>query len=163
VAGPLPVPDPSPRPATVVALADLEPRRFERGASRFSHRDAGRAAGSRRTGLKVMDIDAGARGFPPHCHSHDEELFVVLSGTGWVVLGDERHALRAGHAVARPAGTGVAHSFEAGDTGLQVLAYGTREPGDMAYHPRSGNLEIRGLGVVGRLQPVDFWDGEEAS
>jgi uncharacterized cupin superfamily protein len=65
--------------------------------------------------------------------------------------------------VARPAGTGAAHAFAAGEEGLRVLAYGTREPGDMAYHPRSGNLRISGLGLVGRLQPVDLWDGEEVS
>jgi uncharacterized cupin superfamily protein len=162
-AGPLAFAAPTPRPPTVVALDEVPAQRHDRGGSRFTVRDAGRAAGCRRTGLRVQDIDPGALGYPPHCHSHDEEQFVVLAGGGELWLDDERHAVRTGSVVVRPAGTGVAHAFAAGEEGLRVLAYGTREPGDMAYHPRSGNLQISGLGIVGRLRPVDFWDGEAVS
>jgi uncharacterized cupin superfamily protein len=51
--------------------------------------------------------------------------------------------------------------LRAGATPLVYLAYGTREPNDIAYYPRSGNVYLRGVGVVGRLQPVDYWDGED--
>ena len=63
--------------------------------------------------------------------------------------------------VARPAGTGVAHQFRAGDAGLTFLAYGTREPGDICYYPRSNKISFRGLGVIGRLERLDYWDGED--
>ena len=98
---------------------------------------------------------------PAHCHSMEEEIFVVLGGDGLLMLGEEQSPVRPGHVIARPAGTGVAHAFRAGSGGLEYLAYGTREPGDMCYYPRSGNVAFRGLGVVARVQPVDYWDGED--
>ncbi len=98
--------------------------------------------------------------YPPHCHSAEEELFVVLDGSGSCLLGDEEHALRAGHVLSRPAGTGVTHALRGGPDGLTFLAYGTRDTNDMAYFPRSGKIYWRGLGVIGRVERLDYWDGE---
>jgi uncharacterized cupin superfamily protein len=96
-----------------------------------------------------------------HCHSHDDELFVVLEGDGVLLLGDERHAVRPGSIVARPPATGVAHAFEAGATDLVLLAYGTREPADTCWYPDSRKISFRGLGIIARVEPLDYWDGEE--
>ena len=41
-------------------------------------RDLGRAAGSEKTGLQLFDITPGKLVNPPHCHSAEEEIFVVL-------------------------------------------------------------------------------------
>ena len=48
----------------------------------------------------------------------------------------------------------------AGDDGCTMLVYGTREPNDMAYYPRSNKIGWRGLGVIGRVEHLDYWDGE---
>ncbi|MBV9007251.1 MAG: hypothetical protein JO181_21475, partial [Solirubrobacterales bacterium] len=48
----------------------------------------------------------------------------------------------------------------AGARGLTYLAYGTREPGDICFYPRSSKLSFRGLGVVARIERLDYWDGE---
>ena len=77
------------------------------------------------------------------------------------VDGPEEHPVRRGSVVARPAGTGVAHAFRGGPGGLSLLAYGTRDPRDVAYYPRSGKVSLRGVGVVGRLDVLDYWDGED--
>jgi uncharacterized cupin superfamily protein len=69
--------------------------------------------------------------------------------------------VRAGSVVARPAGTGVAHAFRAGDRGLVLLAYGIREPNDLCFYPRSGKLRARGVDLTFRVQRVSYWDGEE--
>ena len=98
---------------------------------------------------------------PLHCHSLEEELFVPLDGDGTLLLGDEEVPVRAGHIVARPPGTGVAHAFRAGKEGLEFLAYGTRHPGDACYYPRSNKISFRGLGVIARLERLNYWDGEE--
>jgi uncharacterized cupin superfamily protein len=111
--------------------------------------------------VKHTETAPGKLAVPPHCHSAEEELFVVLDGEGLALLGDEEHPLRRGSVVARPPGTGVAHSFRAGDRGLTFLAYGTREPNDICIYPRSGKIFFRGLGLVGRLEPLDYWEGED--
>lgn len=143
-AGPPEVGEPRPRPPRIVALADVSSQERWGGAT---VRDLGRAAGSRHTGLRHVVLGAGAEGAPPHCHSQEEELFVVLAGAGTCVLGDEEYPVRAGSVVSRPAATAVAHSFRAGEAGLAYLAFGTREPGDIAWFPRTREVAIRGVDV----------------
>ena len=72
----------------------------------------------------------------------------------------EQIPLRAGHVVARPPGTRIAHSFLAGPDGLTMLIYGTRQPNDMAWYPRSNKIFWRGLGVIGRIESLEYGDGE---
>ena len=105
-------------------------------------------------------FEPGARGTPPHCHSEEEEIFVILEGSGVLLLGDEEIPVGPGHVIARPAGTGVAHALR-GDSELTCLAYGTREPGDVCYYPRSRKIAFGGIGVIARVERLDYWDGED--
>ena len=75
----------------------------------------------------------------------------------------EEQPLRAGSVVSRPASSGIAHSFRAGDAGLVFLAYGTRNANDVCYYPRSNKIYFRGLGLVARLESLDYDDGEPDS
>jgi uncharacterized cupin superfamily protein len=137
---------PAERPRRIVALDAVPALDFGR-PGQVEVRDLGRAAGSQLTGLRHVRLAEGAEGAPPHCHAAEEELFVVLSGHGVCTLGDEQHEVRAGHVVARPPGTGVPHSFTAGERGLAYLAYGTRVPSDIVYYPRTREVSLRGVGV----------------
>ena len=100
-------------------------------------------------------------GPPPHCHSAEEEIFVVLDGRGTLLLGDEERPVEPHDVIARPAATGVAHAFRAGDEGMTFLAYGSKEPNDICYYPRSNKIAFRGVGVIGRIERLDYWDGED--
>ena len=149
------------RPPSIVNLADVDAEEFRGDTVGRTRRNLGRAAESLRTGLQHVVVAAGMLAAPPHSHSAEEELFVVLDGEGTLLLGDDRHPVRAGSVVACPPGTGVAHAFRAGDEGsLTLLAYGTRRAEDVCYYPRSGKISFRGVGVVGRIEPLDYWDGE---
>jgi uncharacterized cupin superfamily protein len=118
------------------------------------------AVGSQATGLKHATVRPGMLSSLPHCHSSEEEIFVVLEGSGTLLLGDEEHPMGPGSVVARPPGTGAAHAFRAGDDGLAMLCYGTREPGDIRYYPRSRTLAIPGLRASFTVEQVDLWDRE---
>ena len=72
----------------------------------------------------------------------------------------ETHAVRRGHVVSRPAGTRISHCLRAGEQGLTYLAYGTREPNDICYYPRSNKVFFRGIGLIARLEALDYFDGE---
>ena len=62
----------------------------------------------------------------PHCHSEEEEVFVILDGDGVLELWPSPDAgargglepedipIRPGHLIARPPGSRVSHSFRAG-------------------------------------------------
>jgi uncharacterized cupin superfamily protein len=156
--------EPNERPATIVNVDDLgaAPQLGDRGENL---RDLGRAAGSRDTGLKWARLEPGEAGTEPHCHSEEEEVFVVLEGSGVLELWPsplerEEIDLRTGHVIARPAGSRVAHALRAGAEGMTYLAYGTRRPNDVVYYPCSGKLFFRGLGVFARVEHVDDREGE---
>jgi uncharacterized cupin superfamily protein len=145
------------RPLGIVNVADAIRHEIRPGALDL---DLGTKAGSERTGLSQVALEPGRDGYPPHCHSAEEEIFVILEGSGTVLLGDEESSVHAGHVLGRPPGTRVAHSFRAGDEGMTYLAYGTRQPNDIAYFPRSNKIYFRGVGVMARLEKLDYWDGE---
>jgi len=156
-AGPPECPEPTPeRAPNIVALADVPTIRDGRV------RPLGSSAGAVATGLNHVVLPADWPGAPAHCHSLEEELFIVLEGSGVLELwerGDrspEEHPLGAGDVIARPAGTGVAHSLRAGPEGLTYLAYGTRESSDMCFYPQSGRVSLRGLGIALRSPEIDY-------
>jgi uncharacterized cupin superfamily protein len=140
--GPPDCPPPTPdRPANVVALA-AAPTGFG-GVARL----VGAAGGAEAAGLNHVSLPPGGAGAPAHVHSAEEELFVLLSGSATLRLGDDEIALRPGSVVARPAGTAVAHSLVAGGDGVTYLVYGTREPNDVTFYPDTRTVRLRGLGV----------------
>ena len=63
--------------------------------------------------------------------------------------------------ISRPAGTGVAHMFRGGPSGLTYLAYGMRHNGDVCYYPRSNKIAFKGVRLMARLERLDYWDGED--
>jgi uncharacterized cupin superfamily protein len=159
-AGPVERAEPGPRPPHIVRAADVPSYVEERPGWEHTGRKIGVHLGARTTGMSLREVAPGARSFPMHCHSAEEELFVVLSGDGRLRLGADEHALRPGHVLSRPAGTGVAHQFIAGDGGLEVLAYSNIDHADMTYFPDSNKVGLRYLGVTMRVEPAGYWDGE---
>jgi uncharacterized cupin superfamily protein len=157
------------RPPRIVNVEDVTETAFDHETVRSEWKDLGRAAGSEQTGLRHVVVKAGKYMAPPHCHSAEEEIFVVLEGYGELELwpsaredGEfELHRIRSGTVVARPAGTQRAHALRGGRGGMTVLAYGSRNPNDISYYPRSGKVNLRGVGVIGRIEQLDFWDGED--
>ncbi len=165
-AGPAAIGETAPRPSTIVNVADVESVERDGATVGRRVRNLGRAAGSSWTGLRLAEVLPGKLNAPPHCHSAEEEIFVVLDGDGDLLLWEEdgivEQPVRAGSVVARPAGTGVGHTFRAGEQGMSLLMYGTRDPNDICYYPRSGKVYFTGLGVIARLgESLDYWDGED--
>jgi uncharacterized cupin superfamily protein len=165
-AGPPEVAESSPRPASIVNVEDLEAGEHESATLGRRARHLTREAGALRTGMRHAEVFPGKLNAPPHCHSAEEEIFVVLDGDGhlllWEADGVSEHPVRAGSVVCRPPGTGVAHAFRGGDAGMTLLAYGTRDPNDMCFYPRSRKLYLRGLGLITRVgEPLDYLDGED--
>jgi uncharacterized cupin superfamily protein len=165
-AGPPEVGELGERLSSIVNVDEVEALERDGATVGRGVRFLGRQAGSRRTGIRHAEVFPGKLNAPPHCHSAEEEIFVVLDGGGRLLLWEEggvdEHAVRAGSVVARPAGTGVAHSFRAGSDGMTMLMYGTRDPRDVCFYPRSGKVYFIGLGLIVRLgEPLDYWEGED--
>jgi uncharacterized cupin superfamily protein len=158
--------DPAPRPDNILNVDEVELERYKV----FETASLATRERSDLAGFHWERLIPGRRG-TPHCHSEEEEIFVILDGEGtlelWpspqrTVWGEayEEFPIRAGHVIARPPGTGISHSFLSGETGLTMLIYGTRKPNDMCWYPRSQKIYWRGLGVIGRIEALAYDDGE---
>jgi uncharacterized cupin superfamily protein len=155
----------SPSAGGVVHFEDAELHEGEPGRER----GLGSSAGSRHAGLHWLQLNAGRRGPPPHCHSEEEEIFVVLDGEATLelwpsprTLHEQREdvPLRAGHVVIRPPASRVGHAFAAGPDGVTMLVYGTRKGNDIVYYQRSKKIFWRGVGLIGRVEALEYYDGE---
>jgi uncharacterized cupin superfamily protein len=164
---PLEYGDPAPRLANIVNVGEVELEDWGRAVTApLATRER-----SRQAGLHWRRLNPGKRGSSPHCHSEEEEVFVMLDGDGvlelWPSPWSEARGIaynevpvRPGHVVARPPGSRIAHSFRAGPDGLTMLVYGTRKPNDMLWLARSNKIFWRGLGVIGRIESLEYRDGE---
>jgi mannose-6-phosphate isomerase-like protein (cupin superfamily) len=103
--------------------------------SHFARKDLG----AETLGLSLQRLAPNVRQPFGHRHEHQEEVYVIVSGSGRVSLGDEVHDVRRWDAVRVAPGT--IRAFEAGPDGLELLAFGA--------HTDSGDVE----------SVEDFWAG----
>ncbi|MFN4090287.1 MAG: cupin domain-containing protein [Alphaproteobacteria bacterium] len=121
-----------------------------------------------------VEVPAGRKAWPFHCHHANDEMFVILSGRGELRFGDERHAVAAGDVVVCPSGgPETAHQLIAGAEPLRYLAVSTMNEPDVMEYPDSGKLTVfagsppggdkatrRVAMNVPAAAAVDYWEGE---
>jgi mannose-6-phosphate isomerase-like protein (cupin superfamily) len=110
---------------TITNLMDLEDSASGRGAgmqARFarSHID------SDQIGVTLIGYEPGVRSPMGHSHREQEEVYVILSGSGRIKLDDDILDLRAWDVVRVAPAT--VRGLEAGPDGLEVIAIGSARP-----------------------------------
>ena len=143
---PLEVGDPAPRPDNIVNVDEVEHDPTSPGVETASLATDER---SKQAGLHWERLDPGRRGSPPHCHSEEEEVFVILDGACTLELWPSpvlasrgvqysEVALRPGHVVSRKpleiASSGTSSPMR--ETS-RIAAYATAAFSAW-YEPRSG-------------------------
>jgi mannose-6-phosphate isomerase-like protein (cupin superfamily) len=101
----------------------------EVGEARFAHS----ALKAEDTGLSYHVLRANKRQGFAHRHGAAEEIYVVLSGSGRIKLDDDVVELDTMDAVRIAPGT--VRALEAGDDGLELLAFGPRHEADHEIVP----------------------------
>lgn len=96
-------------------------------------RFAGGDLGCETIGLALEGVKPGCRQAFGHRHEQDEEVYVVVEGNGRVKLDDEIVEIVPMDAIR--VAPGVMRCFEAGDDGLELLAFGTHHEGDGEIDP----------------------------
>ena len=118
-----------PEAFTKVSLAAVDDAAPANGfGDHWEARVAGEALAAERTGVALFRLRPGKRSPFTHRHTHAEEIYVVLSGSGRVKLDDEILEVAPLDSI-RVAPT-TARAFEAGEDGLEFLAFGPHHPGD---------------------------------
>ena len=124
---------------------DLEPNPLDRDGYGFElWHSLTRLVGAREIGISRIRVPAGKMACPRHEHSREEELFVVLAGSGTLLHRDERSPLRPGDVVSCLPADG-AHGIEAGPDGIEYLAISHNAPGDWCWYPDSKKVIVEGL------------------
>jgi mannose-6-phosphate isomerase-like protein (cupin superfamily) len=92
--------------------------------ARFAWRDLD----SQTIGIAFHRVKPDCRQAFAHRHDEAEEIYVVLSGSGRIKLGDDLHEV--GEMDAIRVAPEVMRAFEAGPDGLELLVFGPRHPDD---------------------------------
>lgn len=167
------------KPVINIDAIELEPRPQAflppHGTEKFDARlgDIGQHLGMRKLGCNITAIAPGKRAFPFHNHHVNDEIFLVLEGSGELRLGDEVHGVRQGDVVCCPAGgPETAHQFvNTGDVELRFLAISSMSSPEICEYPDSGKFAISALVCDGNdkrtfryagreAASLDYWDGE---
>jgi mannose-6-phosphate isomerase-like protein (cupin superfamily) len=110
---------------TIVNLMELENQASEGGPT-LAARFARGAIESDHIGVSHFRYAPGRRSKRGHSHREQEEVYVVLGGTGHVKLDDELIEVRSWDVVRVAPGT--FRGFSAGPEGLELLAIGSDRP-----------------------------------
>ena len=92
--------------------------------ARFAHGDLD----AEQIGVSLQRVKPGKRHAFAHRHKEAEEIYFVVSGSGRVKLDDQVEEV--GEFDAIRVGPSTTRAFEAGDEGLELLAFSPRAKGD---------------------------------
>jgi len=109
-------------------------------------KDPARKAGSSRCGLRVYRLAPGMQSTRLHRHLLQEEMFLILSGSGTLRHGDRRVAVKAGDFVLYPAGDPAAHTFvNTGTEPMEYIATGDRLAYEVCEYPEDGTVYVEAI------------------
>jgi uncharacterized cupin superfamily protein len=124
---------------------------------------------AQKLGASIDIVAPGKVSCPYHFHHAQEEMFIVLEGTGTLRVAGERLPIVAGDVIFIPTGPDYPHQIvNTSDAPLKYLSVSTRETPEICEYPDSGKYSAMAR-VDGRppfegLQRseanLDYWDGE---
>ena len=128
-----------------------------------------RGTAASKLGASYDIIAPGKTACPYHLHHAQEEMFVVLEGSGTLRVAGERLPIKAGDVIFIPAGPEYPHQIlNTSDQPLKYLSVSTMEQPEICEYPDSGKFLAEGSLASGRPFEVidrkgaslDYWDGE---
>ncbi len=157
------------QPKAPISSHDLpwDERRLGRGfLDRNKHLTYAAVGEDYHVGILIEAPPPGMRGAPKHYHMGEEEHALILEGEVTLLLGDDRHEMRAGDYVCFPAGQKVGHSFlNSGAGPCSYLMIGQRNPEDVCVYPDSNKMGVRALRAQISIFDMscvrNYLDGEE--
>lgn len=128
-----------------------------------------RGTAARKLGASIDVLAPGKRGCPYHLHHAQEEMFVILEGTGTLRVAGEMLPLKRGDVIFIPAGPEYPHQIlNTSDAPLKYLSVSTMETPEICEYPDSGKYLAEGsldksapFEVIDRKgTSLDYWEGE---
>jgi uncharacterized cupin superfamily protein len=148
----------------VPATRELREPLYDSDSANLAHGTA-----AMKLGANIDTVAPGKRSCPYHFHHAQEEMFVVLEGSGTLRVAGQMLPLKTGDVIFVPAGPDYPHQIiNTSDAPLKYLSIGTGETPEVVEYPDSGKylaIVKRGENKLFRtLQRtdagLDYWDGE---
>ncbi|MEM8728794.1 MAG: cupin domain-containing protein [Pseudomonadota bacterium] len=144
------------------ALTDSNP---ERGRFQAEFAFVGRALATKNIGINLTKVPAGKTAWPRHYHYINDEMFIVIEGTGTLHYGDQEYPVRPWDVINIEAGTGIPFQIEnTGTETLRYLALSTLDKADVFHYVDSDKIGImalaapfRQLDATAALEPFRKW------
>ncbi|MCK6429193.1 MAG: cupin domain-containing protein [Burkholderiaceae bacterium] len=118
-------------------------------------KDPARHLGSTVCGFVIERVAPGKQASPPHRHHLQEEMFLILAGTGVLRHGGREFPVRAGDFIVYPPGDPAAHTFvNDGPVPLEYIATGNRVSYEVCEYPEDGTVYVEALDKTLRNEAV---------
>jgi uncharacterized cupin superfamily protein len=112
-------------------------------------KDPARAVGSSVCGLRLERLAPGKQASPPHRHHLQEELFLILRGSGILRHSDQEISVREGDFILYLAGDPASHTFvNTGAEPLEFIATGNRVSYEVCEYPEERTVYVEALGKL---------------
>ena len=124
---------------------------------------------AQKLGASIDIVAPGMRSCPYHFHYAQEEMFVILEGSGTLRVAGEMLPVRASDVLFIPPGPEYPHQLlNTSDAPLKYLSISTRETPEVCEYPDSGKFLAMAQASNGHQFDViqrpeaslDYWDGE---
>lgn len=129
----------------------------------------GTGTAATKLGASIDTVAPGKRSCPYHFHYAQEEMFIVLEGSGTLRVAGEMLPVVAGDVIFIPPGPDYPHQLiNSSGAPLKYLSISTRETPELVEYPDSGKYaavaarpDATRLNLVQRAENgLDYWDGE---
>ncbi|AWV91420.1 cupin domain-containing protein [Bradymonas sediminis] len=132
--------------------------------------------GAQKLGCRLTVVPPGKKAWPFHSHHANEEMFLILEGTGSYRLGQETYPIKAGDLLSAPVGGAeTAHQIINDSTApLKYLAMSTMHEPDIMEYPDSKKFGVFAGSAPGGAKAdrrfsafaflddtVGYWEDEE--
>ncbi len=122
---------------------EVEWRTYDHGEHSFRRRELSAAGGGEELGCSFYELPPGARSWPYHYHTANEEALYVLDGTGVVRGPDGDEELTPGTYVTLPADESGSHQVVAdADQPLRYLMVSTMNDPDVTVYPEMDKIGV---------------------
>ncbi len=129
----------------------------------------GRTLGMQKIGCGLVVLEPGKRAWPHHGHYAQEEVFVIMEGSGSIRYGDGEFPVTQGDVIFTPPGPDRAHQIvNSSDAPLKYLALSSMDSPDIVYYPdsqKTGAFHVSDGSFVGFMsrdeELADYWEGED--
>jgi len=110
--------------------------------------------------VELVRLPARAINWPYHSHSAQWEFYFIVSGRGQVRTPDGEFEVREGDCLIHP--PNEPHQMtNTGATDMLYYVIADNPPSDTTHYPDSKKWKLPGHETPARIQPANYYDGEE--